>query len=205
MLFLDVYAKTIYYIVMAEMIPAGYMAKRIFSEPDCVRTLGVDDLYSVSSCMSNYFTDYINFWKHNGYWLFDSPKIILDLAREYAIDLVGTKIFYYEIYDLEFSENEHEWRKFEPESSLAINVITPEKKSLEGFDVVAFSAGTGPECSPLSCNLLAGEMKVNQHCLLHTLGEAKQYLEEGRFNNAEPGPYRIFAVYSIEFFPDKTP
>jgi hypothetical protein len=197
MQFLAVHAKTIYYIVMAEMIPAGYMAKRIFSEPDCVRTLGVEDVYSVSGCMVRHFADYINFWKHNGYWLFDSPETIRGLALENAIDISGTIFFYYEVYCLEFSEDDHEWRKFSPNSSFVTNVAVPEEKSLEGFDVVTFSVGTGPECSPLSCNMLAVELKVNRHCLLDSLEEARQYLEDGRFRNAESGPYRIFAVYTL--------
>jgi hypothetical protein len=24
----------------------------------------------------------INFWKHNGFWFFDSPQFIIDIARE---------------------------------------------------------------------------------------------------------------------------
>ena len=36
----------------------------------------VSDIYSVSGCVSKNFADYINYWKHNGYWFFDSPRII---------------------------------------------------------------------------------------------------------------------------------
>ncbi len=180
------------------MIPAGYMAKKIFNETDWIKTLGVDDVYSVSGCMCKYFADYINYWKHNGYWLFDSPEIIKKLARDNTLDLTGTKFFYYELYELEFEEDKHEWRKFSPEASFTTNVEVPKEKYLEGFDVVTFSAHTSPECSPLSCNSLAREIKVNRHSLLSSLEEAKGYLESDKFKNSEPGPYRIFAVYSLE-------
>lgn len=54
------------------MIPAGYMAKRVVRKPDWLTTNRVEDIYSVSGCISKDFADYITFWKHNGYWLFDS-------------------------------------------------------------------------------------------------------------------------------------
>jgi len=40
---------------------------------------------------------------------------------------------------------------------------------------------------------------VNEHCLMRNFDEAKAALEERRFSGAEPGPYRIFAVYSVEW------
>ena len=71
--------------------------------------------------------------------------------------------------------------------------------TLEGYDVVTFSARTSAECSPLSCNVLAAEMETNEHCLLPSFERAAQLLEEGRFTNAEPGPYRVFAVHSVSW------
>jgi hypothetical protein len=51
----------------------------------------------------------------------------------------------------------------------------------------------------LSCNGLAAEIETNQHCLLRSLEEAQQLLESGRFDNSEPGPFRILAVYSAQW------
>jgi hypothetical protein len=75
-------------------------------------------------------------------------------------------------------------------------VLPPHTRTLEGYDVVTFSAGTSAECSPLSCNALARDVPTNAHCLLDSLDRARRLLEEGAFTNAEPGPYRVFAVYS---------
>ena len=47
------------------------------------------DIYSISNCVSKHFADYIKFWKHNGYWFFNSPEIIRQLAQENSIDLKG--------------------------------------------------------------------------------------------------------------------
>lgn len=73
----------------------------------------------------------------------------------------------------------------------------PEAKVLEGYDVVTFYVQTSPECSPLSCNSLAAEVETNTGCLLQSFEQARTLLENGTFNDSEPGPHRIFAVYSV--------
>jgi hypothetical protein len=181
------------------MIPVGYMAKRVIARPEWGHVPGVTDIYSVSGCVSENFADYINFWKHNGYWFFDSPQIIAELARHNSIDLAGTELFFYEVYESEFNADRSEWVAFEPEHSLQTDVLVPDIRKLEGFDVVTFSARASAECSPLSCNSLAERVQTNEHCLLPTLENAQQSLEMGAFEETEPGPYRIFAVYSVEW------
>jgi len=42
-------------------------------------------------------------------------------------------------------------------------------------------------------------VETNLHCLLSSLEQAQQLLENGKFKNKEPGPHRIFAVYSVEW------
>ena len=55
--------------------------------------------------MSEDFSDYIKFWRHNGFWLFDSPGIMQSLAEEQTISLEGLTLFYYEAHDLEFNRD----------------------------------------------------------------------------------------------------
>jgi hypothetical protein len=174
------------------MIPAGYMAKRVAERPAWL-SAAITDVYSVSGCISPDFGDFIHHWRHNGYWLFDSPTLIEELCREQSIDLAGTRLFYFEVADRQF---DREWLPFSPEPSFETRVREPERKVLEGFDVVSFYAQTTPECSPLSCNSLASEIPVNAHCLLDSEQEAIALVESGRLELAEPGPYRVFAVYS---------
>jgi len=181
------------------MLPVGYMAKRISERPEWLPSAEVADIYSVSGCISGNFAEFINFWKHNGYWFFDSPDIIRQLAQAHSIDLSGTKLFYYEAHPLEFDNKSKTWRGFEPEASFATNVAVPDMKVLEGFDVVSFELGTTPECSPLSCNGLASQTRTNRHCLLDSLERARDLLESSQPKKMEPGPYRIFAVYSVDW------
>jgi len=180
------------------MIPAGYMAKRVVRKPDWLKVNGVQDIYSVSGCISKDFADYIKFWKHNGYWFFDSPEVIEQIAQEQSIDLAGTTMFFYEVCEQEFDDAKAQWCPYESNRSFTTNVHKPKKKFLAGFDVVSSSQKNCPECSPLSCNALADEIQTNAHCLLPDFETAKRLVETGRFNNSEPGPYRIYAVYTLE-------
>ena len=172
------------------------MAKRV-QKPRGFHIDGIADVYSVSGCVNEDFADYIEYWKHNGHWVFDSPEIILNVARENSIQLEGTTLFYYEVHDMQFDGKA--WSPYAVEPSLLTKVIPSQEKLLEGFDVVTFYAKNAPECSPLSCNGLAKKIRTNKHCLLESFAEAHDHLEGGAFTNAEPGPYRIFAVYSVEW------
>ena len=182
------------------MIPAGYLAKRVLTKPDWLQAQQVIDIYSVSGCVSADFDDYVEYWKHNGFWLFDSPEIIEEISRENSIDLAGTSLFYYEVYEKEFDGDT--WRSYEPDPSFKTSVSVPLDKHLEGFDVVTFFARNLPEHSPLSCNGLAQELQTNSHCLFRSFDEAETNLAKGIFNNSEPGPHRIFSVYSVKWAKD---
>ena len=173
------------------------MAKHLSKKPEWLDAPNVIDIYSVGDCVSEEFADYIDYWKHNGYWLFDSPEIIQGVARKNSIELTGTSLFYYEAYEMEFDGKG--WRPFAPEPSLPTNVVPPVRKQLEGFDVATFLAGNAPECSPLSCNSLAEGLRTNAHCLFDSFEEAQDNINNGTFSKGEPGPYRIFAVYSVDW------
>lgn len=176
------------------MIPTGFMAKRVLTRPNWLKNSAVYDIFSVSGCISRDFCDYIKHWKHNGFWMFNSPDAIRDIAVAESIDLSQTRLFYYEVYERQYVEERKEWTAFESERRFETNVLVPGQRQLEGYDVVTFSVQTSPECSPLSCNGLAESIAVNRHCLLTSLDDAKRHIESGSFDNSEPGPFRIFAV-----------
>jgi hypothetical protein len=179
------------------MIPAGYLAKRVYIKPDWLQAPQVNDIYSLSGCVSKVFADYVEYWKHNGFWLFDSPEVVETLAQENSIDLTGTMLFYYEAYEKEFDGDT--WQPYQPDSSFKTSVVVPLDQQLEGFDVVTFSCRNRPECSPLSCNNLAQKLPTNRHCLFQSFEEAEANVTNGVFNDSEPGPYRIFSVYSVNW------
>ena len=125
--------------IMNTMIPAGYMYKKIEKRPDWLKNNFIFDIYSVSNCISDDFADYIDHWRHNGYWLFDAPAVMQEIATAEDIDLAGMTLFYYENYECEFDdESLDQWIPFESDKAFATNVLLPSRKSIEGFDVVRF-------------------------------------------------------------------
>jgi hypothetical protein len=179
------------------VIPAGYLFKRLALRPEWIKNPNVRDIYSVSDHGSADFADYINYWKHNGWWLFDSPGDMIEIIEREGVERSALTLFYYEIFEQQYNEREKQWTAIEPEKSFATDVEQPTNATLEGCDVVSFSVGSTPECSPLFCNSLADELPVNEHCLFDSFDFAKEALETGKFDNCEPGPYRIFAVYKV--------
>jgi hypothetical protein len=180
------------------MIPAGYMYKRVAPRPEWLKASQVEDVFSVSGCISKDAFDWIDQWLHNGHWLFDSPEILKEAARLAEADLAGSTLFYYEVHPQQFDEQARAWSDIAPEPSFTTNVVPPARKTLQGYDVATFSVGTSVECSPLSCNNLAGDLATNARCLFESFAAARTALEAGRFDHSEPGPMRIFAVYMVE-------
>lgn len=177
------------------MIPIGYLYKRVSKRPGWITSEVVEDLYSISNHASPDFMDYMDLWRHNGYWLFDSPTVMQELALNAGIPLVGCTLFYYETYEYQFDGLA--WTTFQPEPSFLVDIKAPERHQVHGYDIATFNLGNAPECSPLACNDLARGIVVNQHCLLNSFEDAKQSLESGQFENSEEGPFRIIAVHTV--------
>ena len=58
-----------------ESILIGYFPKKIALRPDWIKNSVVEDIYSVSECISKGPDNWIDMWKHNiTWWLFDTPK-----------------------------------------------------------------------------------------------------------------------------------
>ncbi len=180
------------------MLPVGYMYKTVKAKPDWIKTHRVDDVYSVSCCVStDFMDDWINQWKHNGYWLFNSAQDIEEIAKNNNISLKDMTLFFYCSYQYQWNELDKKWTNFEPDIAFETHIIMPDKAELQGYDVVSFIGENSAGCSPLSCNQMADKLIVNNHCLLNDFDETKAYIESGIFNSCEPGPYRILAVYRI--------
>ena len=178
------------------MQPLGYLYKKIKPSPEWLNVPSVQDIYSVCDHISENFADYTNYWRHNGFWLFDSPKVIEQLAQENSISLQGLKLFYYEGFEKQFIDS-RTWVDYQPEKSFQTQIIPPINKRLEGFDIVTFSGGNAPECSPLSCNAMAKSYEINSHCLFGSFKNALEALKGHEGDFGELGPNRIIAVYSV--------
>lgn len=190
------------------MRPLGYLYKRVARRPNWLKAGTVEDVYSLSNCISKNFWEEIapeeldGYWGYNGFGLFDSPDVMHALAARHGISLEGQKLFYYEAHVEDYDAEQAAWVPYEPDPSLVTNVIPPKHKTLEGFDITTcFMPSPFPECSPLSCNGYAENIETNAHCLFNTFEDALHVLQSGPHDAqffGEPGPYRIVAVYSID-------
>jgi hypothetical protein len=170
------------------VIPAGYMLKTAIPPPEWFspESAGrVDEVCSLSNCVVTDFTDAFQTWRHNGWWLYDSPVVIDEVVREQAIETQGMSLFYYELYEQELADDG--WRAFEP-NGFPIDVVAPKVKTLIGFDVTTHFVLQGPECSPLSCTNMAGELKANRHCLFDTFETPEPPLRATLFRVARKVP-----------------
>lgn len=180
-----------------EMIPLGYQAKRVLDRPEWLDVEGVRDIYSVSGCMSDDFCDYVSHWRHNGYWFFNSPADIKSLASEVSINLDDHVLVFYCGYEKQYNAELGRWTSFEAIAEFPTQIIEPKQSELMGYDVVTYWAQNAPEHSPLSCNHMAGEIPVNEHCLVDTAETLVELLESGQFDKSEPGPYRVIEVHRV--------
>src|SRR4051794_9612771 len=122
----------------AAWTPLGYMLKRITPAPPWLGAPGVKDICAVSGCVSEPFAEFVRYWRHNGYWLFDTPAVLLKLVGAEGGDLAEHALFYYEAWPDEYDETTGAWRPL-PTPELPVHVESPRASRLLGFDVVTWS------------------------------------------------------------------
>jgi hypothetical protein len=174
---------------MMKTVLIGYFPKRTEQRPAWLEAVKIEEICSVSACISKGPEKWIDHWKHNEMWVFDSPALAWSVVPEAVRE--GFEVYAYGVAPVKISEGKEE--------GFDIPRISPEPlpdgfESL-GFDIVCRSCGTQFECSPLSCNRLAEEIPTNRFCLLDdivtALGLARG-LDEAA---CEPGPYFVVEVF----------
>ena len=173
------------------MILSGYFARRVKPRPDHLPASGVREICSVSECLSLGADHWIDSWRHNSLGWFnsvaDAEKVIPESERG------DYRLFAYRIHPEVFC------------GARRVPLMLPDDVRPEplpaGFATIGFdsaSRSAGPtlsfECSPLSCNGLAAEMPVNEHCLFATLQSAIAGAERFAAEQPEPGDYYVVEV-----------
>lgn len=168
----------------------GYFPKIVIREPDWLKEAPVvEEICSVSNCISKAPPDWIDRWKHNKMWMYDSPELAWSVVPEQ--DRGRYTLFAYRILPHLFNES-GETELVLPDLSV---VPIPDEFSRIGYDAVSRSCGTNFECSPLSCNHMAPEYPVNKHCLVDNLDTAVTMARTFARGNCEPGPYCVIEVW----------
>jgi hypothetical protein len=112
-------------------------------------------------------------------------------------------MYAYTLYQAAFGDD-GEASPFDDDDRLMVDDLTdiepiPEDFEFLGYDVVCQSctwgAATQFDCSPLTCNSMAGEVPVNRYALIATLDEALAAASKFGLEQPEPGTYYVLAVW----------
>jgi hypothetical protein len=191
-----------------EMIAAGYLLKRVGPPPGWLvnRPTYIKDVSSVADCVNDNVVDVQEAWQHNSFGLANTPDTLKGLAAEKGSDTEGAVLFYYTAYEYELPSDgwtfdASEWRARTPARSSsvpdAVEHPSEGETTLLGYDVVVFEDYLSH--SPLSCNSVANEIQVNEHCLLDDLEGAVRAIDAGAFGGGcEEGVYTVFSVHRVD-------
>jgi hypothetical protein len=167
----------------------GYFPKRTLRRPDWLKAAGVEEICSVSSCISEDPDGWIDEWRHNDLYVYDSP----DLAWSIVRDEVRSEfdLYAYKLFPVIFESGQQQ-----PFDISALNPLPLADSFVRlGYDAVNRTAGATFECSPLSCNSMAEQIAVNRHCLIDDPAIAFQHAAEFEAAGCEPGPYFVVEVW----------
>ncbi len=168
--------------------PIGFFPKITRLGASVVSDAQVDEICSVSECISPGPPGWIEHWVHNEWGLFDTEG----LARR-IIPNEGTG---YDLYAYELAPYRCDGDFLEPLPVQSQADGIPEDYELLGYDIVSRSDGAFFEHSPLSCNDGAQRFAANRYCLIEDGKAALQAMQAiSRDGTYEPGPYYLVRVY----------
>lgn len=195
------------------MLSAGYLLKHIVPQPGWldVAPKHIEDVCSVSDCVNKNVVDVQEALQNNSFGVANSPDVLRLFAEKTGADTSGAKLFYYMAYEYELESDgwkfdANSWRPRSTGRSAGLeDAVEPPSDNdgleLIGYDVVVcgdYGFGYLVEHSPLSCNFVADEVQVNEHCLFASLDLAVGAINAGSFGGGcGEGIYTIFAVYLV--------
>jgi hypothetical protein len=165
----------------------------------------VEEICSVSNCISKGPDGWIDKWKHNDLGFYDTEESALSVIQDaqekydlYAYTLYPTKLIEGKTFDFKVNSSAKE----------CLNSY-----KFIGYDVVSKSVADFFECSVLSCNNGCKIFPVNQFCLIQDFEDALTCCRKISEDTAgaetvkrpdgileyhgkwEPGPYYLFEVF----------
>lgn len=179
---------------MFESVFIGFLARKVPPRPDFLARAPIDDVCSVSECLSPGAPD--PNYRRNSAGFYDTEALAWSLVPEAEAD--AYTLFAYRALSIRFDgEDSEPWSPADEWPGLAAHGDLSAYAPI-GYDIVSCSGGAGVEfeCSPLSCNSIANEQAVNQHCLVDDVEVAMELgrLFAGEGVPVEPGSYFVIEV-----------
>ena len=165
----------------------GYFPKDTAVPPDWSAAVHVKEICSVSSCVNASPPGCFEHGLNNEWGFFNTPE---DAAMVAATGNGKYTIFGYRVLPVRYAKG---GAKPFVIPELPVEPLGPGFTSL-GFDVASKSKHAFVECSPLSCNLIAAEIAVNQFCLIDEFHQAVAFAERCGREQPEPGTYYVLEV-----------
>lgn len=174
----------------------GYLPKKTPSRNAWFDGSVVQEVCSVSDCMSKRPDDWIDHWKHNAWGLYDSESLAWEIVgNDRKYDLYALRLFPV---------------VFDGPEILPITIVSSANENLAGYDLLGYDpvgrldgAMMVFDHSPLSCNQGFQEYQVNRYCLIDERVEAWRITKEiaraaKEHGSWEPGPYCLCEVYRLQ-------
>ena len=147
------------------------------------------ELASVSECISPGPANWIDEWRHNNAFFYESPADARSVVPEAGAS--DYRLYAYRMLTESFGS-------YDDATSVDVNVTPAEIDDsfiFAGYDVVSRSYASNFECSPLSCNEMGAEVPVNEYCLIDRLDEAIRFAQRCGEEQPEPGVYYVLEVW----------
>jgi len=183
-------------------VPVGYMAKRT-ERPSDDQMGAVEEVCSVSCCISTAPPDAVQHWQHNRLGFYADETLALGVIPD-TEDHAGYDLYAYAMLPLavaasgEMRELDHAEREALTQASGAVQPLPPDYQCL-GWDVVGNSLGwvasQSFECSPLTCNGMARLIPTNRYGLIEDKARALAAAPAIARGPAEPGDYYVLQVW----------
>lgn len=171
----------------------GYQATKQLNNCDWLEK-PFNSIYSVQSCSAENITKKYSQWNFNENGMWSNVDDIKKFANEHLIDLSEWNIHFYMCYEYQFNLLTKVWESVEFD---VVTIPQPNQIQFLGYDIVPFSTGIFPECSPIVCNGIGNLIEINSNCLIDSFDYAIEIIESNIMDGTEPGPYRIISVYSL--------
>ena len=172
-----------------ELVLIGYFPKKVAARPESLRVPRVEEICSVSECISPGPKGWVEKWLHNEMWLFDTEALALQVVPDDARS--DFTLFAYKMLPALFDKGTGAEFRI---PRIAVEPL-PQDYAMLGYDAVSRSSGNKFECSPLSCNGMAQAVATNRHCLLGALDAALSAAKSFSLGACEPGPYCVIEVW----------
>ena len=180
----------------------GFCAKEFWPTPDGWRQEGVwsKDVVEVASagdCIASRPPGWIERWDFNCAYCWSEEESAWACVPE--SDREGFRIYAFSAIPVVFGKSSPPQRIANQDLfSFGSGDLPPEPDlssyPILGYDVVQYAGYANWGCSPLSCNGMGAEFRVNRYCLLDTASEAFAAAASFAVEEPEPGPFMIIEV-----------